>query len=557
MQLHLLTAAGEKKNIPLSSEEQTLAKAIWLSGAVPPPALCSGLGRCGACRVRFLSSPPDPLEKEREVLDETALAEGWRLACRHPARNGQEVALPSVSPAVIRQIPWTGEISPETPFLLAVDLGTTSVQWRAFPVSGAAGPVVEGQALNPQMGAGSEVISRLTVAAEPEGQTRLQELLTAFLRRIVADLPGRVEAMGVAGNTVMTALLLGLDTRSLAAAPYALPTGLEDRRWRQAQLTDLPPLWIPPQPAPFVGGDLSAGMAFLLHPPFSENMPKFPFLLADLGTNGEFVLALNPHEAFITSVPLGPSLEGIGLTHGSVAGEGCIAGFQLGPSGLHPSVLGSGPPHALCGTGYLSLLAHLVRIGLLTPKGRLADQPPTPLARRLRIRIDVGSNGIWQLPLDNGLALTATDVEELLKVKAAFSLALETLLAAASLNSRDLAAIILGGALGEHAPLAALETLGFLPPGRESRVHAAGNTSLRGMEQLLRRPELRPSLETWVRKCRIIDLTDRSDFMDAYIRHMVFGETRSSLEHGVIFNPDGEAAAEIDACPYRTRQLPS
>ena len=29
-----------------------LARAIWLSGAVPPRPLCMGLGRCGRCRVR-------------------------------------------------------------------------------------------------------------------------------------------------------------------------------------------------------------------------------------------------------------------------------------------------------------------------------------------------------------------------------------------------------------------------------------------------------------------------------------------------------------------------
>lgn len=525
MQLHLLTAAGEKKSLSLSSEEQTLAKAIWLSGAVPPPALCSGLGRCGACRVRFLSPPPDPVEKERETLGEAALAQGWRLACRHLARSGQEVALPPVPPAIIRQTARLEELPPETAFFLAVDLGTTSVHWRAFPVSGAE-PLIEGQALNPQMGAGSEVVSRLAVAAEPGGQVQLQKLAMSFFRQIVANLPGRVEAMGIAGNTAMTALLLGLDTRSLAAAPYRLPLGLEKQRWQEARLPNLPPLWIPPQPAPFIGGDLSAGMAFLLYPPLSGRAPEFPFLLADMGTNGEFVLALNPREALITSVPLGPSLEGIGLTHGGVAGEGSIVGFQLSPSGLLPSILGSGPPRALCGSGYLSLLAILLRIGLLTPKGGLSDQPPTPLARRLRLLVEVDLNGLWRLPLGNGLALSASDVEELLKVKAAFSLALETLLAAASLRSRDLSAIILGGALGEHAPVTALERLGFLPPGRESRVHAAGNTSLRGMEQLLRRPELRPSLENWVQGCRLVDLTGRMDFMDAYIRHMIFGETQ-------------------------------
>ncbi|MEI3479344.1 MAG: ASKHA domain-containing protein [Bilophila sp.] len=70
-------------------------------------------------------------------------------------------------------------------------------------------------------------------------------------------------------------------------------------------------------------------------------------------------------------------------------------------------------------------------------------------------------------------------MEEILKVKAAFSLAFECLLDAAGLESRDVARVYLGGALGEYASGEALETLGFLPPGLRSRVTAAGNTSLR------------------------------------------------------------------------------
>ncbi|MDL2209816.1 hypothetical protein LJC26_03315, partial [Desulfovibrio sp. OttesenSCG-928-O18] len=40
----------------------TLAETIYLSGLFAPPALCSGLGRCGLCRVRFISAAPPVLE---------------------------------------------------------------------------------------------------------------------------------------------------------------------------------------------------------------------------------------------------------------------------------------------------------------------------------------------------------------------------------------------------------------------------------------------------------------------------------------------------------------
>ena len=45
---------------------------------------CGGLGKCGKCKVKVLSSigPPSPIEEE--LLDEEELAQGIRLACRTP-----------------------------------------------------------------------------------------------------------------------------------------------------------------------------------------------------------------------------------------------------------------------------------------------------------------------------------------------------------------------------------------------------------------------------------------------------------------------------------------
>ena len=44
-----------------------------------------------------------------------------------------------------------------------------------------------GQALNPQMGAGSDVVSRLAAARNQEGRERLGHLVIRFLQRVVSD----------------------------------------------------------------------------------------------------------------------------------------------------------------------------------------------------------------------------------------------------------------------------------------------------------------------------------------------------------------------------------
>ncbi len=43
---------------------------------------CDGLGKCGKCRIKVLSSIGDPSKREEELLDEEELRQGIRLACR-------------------------------------------------------------------------------------------------------------------------------------------------------------------------------------------------------------------------------------------------------------------------------------------------------------------------------------------------------------------------------------------------------------------------------------------------------------------------------------------
>lgn len=494
------------------SHPGTLAEAIWLSGKFDPPALCSGLGRCGACRVRFLSSPPTPISRDIDIFDQTALEEGWRLACQHSPTADMSIVLPEkASPTQKTQ--WIKSQSLSQSLHLAVDLGTTTIYWQvlAHCRDQIWEKIGEGSCLNPQMGAGSDVISRLAYAKKD--RKILRNLVLYLFRKINKEVTDHckkhLDSLCIAGNTAMTSILVDADISGLISAPYSLPItgGVE------VLLPDLPPAWIPPQLAPFVGGDISAAMSWLLQE------KKFPFLLADLGTNGEFVLALDNQNSLMTSVPLGPSLEGIGLSLGGLAIEGNIDRFVFTPTGIMPLFIGTICKQGrICGTGYLSLLDILLRIGFLNRTGQIAQNP---LAQRLNRQVSYRSKS-WCLHLDQNLYVTGEDVEEILKVKAAFSLAFETLLREASLSSSDLASLELAGALGQHTPLDALENLGFLPQGLESRTHIIGNSSLKGASFLLRNPENIKQITDWSKYCRLIDLTQSPDFTQQYAEHMHF-----------------------------------
>ena len=613
----------------------SLSRAIWLSGLLPPLPLCGGLGRCGRCRVRFFSPAPSPLPAEAEVFSVWELEQGWRLACRRQvpdaaqldialppenlaghaefsARPGGECPRPASAPADEKAL--SASPAARIPLALAVDLGTTSVYWRAVrlpeaceksdgcsqdslvgqseglqgvlpresrnglpvrhaPSGTAAGehcgaPEVVGQGrfLNPQAGAGADIMSRLAVAMHEPGRAVLSRLARQSLLRVADSLErdgaGRVERLCVAANTAMTDIFLDRPVDGLCAAPYRL--GHQGHEW--ADVPSFPPVYIPPLPAPFVGGDVSAGLAALL----AADVPR-PFVLADLGTNGELALVDGAGDLLLASVPLGPALEGIGPQCGQLAGPGVITDFSLAPTGLEahffmpephaaskpgpvpdvtpwpvphgghcpcpacqavageagrldPAAGAVSPARGISATGYVSLLAVLLRAGLLREDGAFVPAPAMPLARRLATALEAGSgSGGARLRLPYGQWLCAADVEGLLKVKAAFALALESLLAAAGLAPQDVSALCLAGALGEHVRAHDLQTIGFISPSLAPRLRAVGNASLDGAALLAVHPRQREELARLCARATVLSLVDEKNFHQNYLRHMRFG----------------------------------
>jgi len=495
-----------------SRSGDTLAKTIFLSRHWHGVALCSGLGKCGLCRVRYISNAPEYNRDELKKLGQEAINQGWRLSCLHPSENCEiEIPPPSRSPKTVKAYkPITGD------FGLAIDLGTTSIHWSVM-INGER--IASGQGLNPQMGLGSEVMSRLTVAATPEGREILRTLIIDQLSTIsqsnAINMSGNCTSLAVSGNSAMTYIMLGKAPDDLATAPYTLSYTGGDEQDLGAKL---PPAYIAPLLAPFVGADISAGLTAIEH----GDVPKYPFLLADLGTNGEFILALSPEERICASVPMGPALEGVGLSFGRTAGPGAITGFGLTPSGLVMQYFDKLTDRqiGMTGTGYLALTAILLQHGVLDESGRFG-QGSTPLAAKLAANVTTIADEP-AFDLEKGLYLLASDIEEILKVKAAFNLAMSELLKAANIGPSQLAEIYIAGALGEHVSLSDLETTGFLPPGTNAKTIKAGNTSLKGTELLITDNTARDFAQALPDTITALDLAADETFGDRYLQRMRF-----------------------------------
>ncbi|MCP4452452.1 MAG: 2Fe-2S iron-sulfur cluster binding domain-containing protein, partial [Planctomycetes bacterium] len=58
---------------------------------------CGGAGTCGKCRVQMTTGATEPGPSDRAHFNETALAQGWRLACQTALQADSTVAVPETS----------------------------------------------------------------------------------------------------------------------------------------------------------------------------------------------------------------------------------------------------------------------------------------------------------------------------------------------------------------------------------------------------------------------------------------------------------------------------
>ena len=477
---------------------KTLSRNLFSHGFFTSTPLCSGLGLCGACRVRVLSSTPDACPRDQDVFSPGDLTQGWRLGCAHFPAQGMNLKLPLEKST--RRFAWA---STSDPVALGVDIGTTTLKW------GFAHPDHKtslGMVLNPQMGAGSEIMSRLAYSAEcRDNFKRLQSLLTREIQKITALCDQELPAV-VAGNTAMIHFLMGLDISGLLGHPYhvAFAGGSDVRLPGSGREVFVPPLL-----SPFVGADISSGLSWLVQ----EKRASFPFLFCDLGTNGEMVLGLGPDRFFCTSVALGPALEGVGLRFGSPFGPGVAGRFEFTPRGIRPD--NQEWNGLVSGSGYLSLLALLLKLDILDYSGRFIDP-----GSRLSGTVDLLHGRVH---IQDKFYLSGRDVEEVLKVKAAFTLGVQYLLQKTSMTPERLARIYLGGALGEHAGLEDLDELGFLPKGAMHKCRVLGNSSLRGALVLAVDSASRKWVLNLPGMMQSLDLAGDREYVNAnFHRHMHF-----------------------------------
>ena len=127
---------------------------------------CGGQGRCAGCRVKVSGGFLPVTADEAQILTSEQLAEGWRLACRSRAESNVILEIEQWETVILADHS-SFEFTPRNGLGIAVDLGTTTIVAQLLELdSGEVLGVRTG--LNPHTVHGSDVMSRIQIAIEPD-----------------------------------------------------------------------------------------------------------------------------------------------------------------------------------------------------------------------------------------------------------------------------------------------------------------------------------------------------------------------------------------------------
>jgi len=501
---------------------------------------CAGRGTCGKCRVLVEQAHAGSGQRlsaldevERQLLSPAEQTAGYRLACRASVLSDVSVVLAPVIVYSNKMFRASDRFrNTDEPLGLAVDLGSTTV--AAFLVNLATGEVCRGAAaLNQQTTYGADVISRLAASrSDPVARERLSNLALASIvqavdalrlpRRVLA----RVQRATVVGNTAMHHLLLRLPVDSLAELPFQ---PIESRALRSVNGTlsaafptelsvDLPPVV-----GGFVGSDALACLAYFDYPDGTPARRSAPAMTIDLGTNGE-IMVTDGERVLVTSTAAGPAFEGVNISCGSRAVDGAIVQVRVGEDGeLDWQTIGDEPPVGLTGSGLLTLIAELQRVGVIQESGRF-----DPTLPQFVHRFDRNSAGVLRFLLaradqvaedGNPLYLTQKDIRELQKSKGAIRAASEILIKQLGLRPADLERVALTGSFGGQVDIDAVLQIGMIPPVPREAIETVANGAGLGAAIFLTEEGFALG-ERLAAHARQVELDRDAEFNDLYIRSM-------------------------------------
>lgn len=413
-------------------------------------------------------------------------------------------------------------------FGLAFDIGTTTVSGQLVDLN-TKEILGTKSALNRQASFGSDVITRIVFAREPEGLERLHQIVIGgmnsmiqeFIREHKVDL-NDVTCCLCAGNTTMTHLLLKVDPTFIRREPYvATANFFPVIRAAEAGIKINPRglLACSPGVASYLGGDITAG---ILACGMSDSRELS--LLIDIGTNGEIVLG-NKDWLIGCAASAGPAFEGSGVISGMRASRGAIQKVSIDKNlRINFSTIGNVKPQGICGSGYIDCLAEFMRNGIIDKSGKF-NEVKKGMVRQGEFGREFVISGREQNGFDGDIAISEMDIDNLKRAKAAIYAAAAILVRHMNLKWGSVKRIFIAGGFGNYLDIEKAVYIGLLSDLPREKFVFIGNSSLTGARAMLLSSEALHRAEEIARKTTYFELSIEPHYMDEYVAALFFPHT--------------------------------
>ncbi len=415
-------------------------------------------------------------------------------------------------------------------YAIAMDIGTTTIYGQVIDLINGEVLAEHGE-FNGQISYGEDVISRIVYAEKPGGLAKINEVVITTINKILTRIIKRsgvnqenISTITLAGNTIMTQLMLAVDPRSIRRAPYVPAATLYPPIKASdlgMELSEHVAALVFPAVSSYVGGDIVAGvMGSGIYR--SEALT----LYLDVGTNAEIVIG-NKDWLACAACSAGPAFEGGGLKFGMRAAKGAIEDFSIDPITLEPMIItiGNVRPKGICGSGLIIMVAVMFELGIINNLGKFDRDLDTP-----RIREDNGDYEYvlaWQdeTQIDRDITLTEIDIENFIRAKGAIYSGCMTLLTEVGMSIADIEHIILAGGFGSYVDLEKAMTIGLLPELDPDKVTFIGNGSLMGARMSSLTNRIRQDVVEVTKKMTNFELSDTNSYMDNYVAALFLPHT--------------------------------
>lgn len=371
---------------------------------------------------------------------------------------------------------------------VAVDVGTTTVVAQLVHLKTGQVIGVEGNH-NLQAHYGEDVLSRIAFACGKGSLETLQKAVVKNINTLIQALTREknidiadISCVVAAGNTTMSHLLLGLMPCSIRDDPYVPTVDLYpplSAREVGIEIARAGVLQVMPSVASYVGGDTVAGVLACGLSDSAETS-----CLIDVGTNGEIVIG-NNQWMLSCSASAGPAFEGGDTKCGMRATRGAIQRLNIDDGRVVYETIGRAKPRGIAGSGLVELLYELASNGILDIDGKFRSG----LRDKRLVRNNGQTEYIVAFAEETGtgqaLVITQSDIDNIMRSKAAVFAAIKSLVDYAGLKFDQLSKVYVAGGFGSYLDIEKAIGIGLIPDVPKERIEFLGNSSLIGARMAL------------------------------------------------------------------------